>query len=525
MRKLLFIAILFLCLVLRFYKITKVPASLNWDEVSNSYNAYSILKTAKDEYGNFLPLVNRSFDDYKPPAYMYSVIPFVWIFGLSEVAARLPSVVFGVLTCISIFFLAKKLTGDSAVSYASFFLLSITPLHIQFSRAGFEANIGLFFAVSGFTDLFFALRENQSKLKNYTFVLMSVAFFALSFYSYHAYRITVPLMIVSFYLIYRERIQNVSKKLVVVYLTVILGLIAPLFLTLPKEAFLQRFEATSQKTQKKDVDKSIELIDQDIGRTFFLGRFIHNRRIEIAKTYASNYFSHFNLNFLFLEGDGELRHHVRNVGLLFLFQLPLLIYGLYRFFQKIDKGKLFIISWLLIAPLGAIAGAEVPHAIRSYSMVIPLTIITSFGFIKFWQIVVRKKFYVLGFTFIIFLSSAIYFDEYFKHYPVYSAPSWQFVTKQAALITKSLEGKYSQITVDSQNIEQAYIFWLFYTKYDPSDYQNNGFKKGFGKYKFESNPPSDFGNLYVTNTLPSNFEKIQTIYFPDGERALEIGNI
>ena len=299
MRKALFIAILLLCVILRFYKITKVPISLNWDEVSNAYNAYSILSTAKDEYGNFLPLVNRSFDDYKPPAYMYSAIPFVWIFGLSEFAARLPSAVFGVLTCISIFFLAKKLTGDSAVSYASFFVLSITPWHVQFSRAGFEANIGLFFAVSGFTALFFALRENQSKLKNYTFVLMSAAFFALSFYSYHAYRITVPLMIVSFYLIYRERIQNVSKKLVVVYLTVILGLIAPLFLTLPKEAFLQRFEATSRKVQTRSVDKSIEFIDQDIGRTFFLGKFIHNRRIETAKTYASNYFSHFNLN-LFL---------------------------------------------------------------------------------------------------------------------------------------------------------------------------------------------------------------------------------
>jgi len=525
MKKALFIAILLLCVILRLYKITKVPISLNWDEASNAYNAYSILKTARDEYGNFLPLANRSFDDYKPPAYMYSAIPFVWIFGLSELAARLPSAIYGVLTCIAVFFLAKKLTGSNAVSYSSFFLLSITPWHVQFSRAGFEANIGLFFTVSGFTALFFALRENQSKLKNYTFVLMSAAFFALSFYSYHAYRITVPLMIVSFYSIYRERIQNVSKKLVIVYLTVILGLIAPLFLTLPKEAFLQRFEATSQKIQTRGVDKSIELIDQDIGRTFFLGRFIHNRRIEIAKTYASNYFSHFNLNFLFLEGDGELRHHVQNVGLLFLFQLPLLAYGLYHFFQKIDKGKLFIISWLLIAPLGAIAGAEVPHAIRSYSMVIPLVIIASLGFVEVWKILVPKKIYLFVFAFIIFLSSAIYFDEYFKHYPVYSAPSWQFATKQAALTTKSLEDKYGQITVDSQNIEQAYIFWLFYTEFDPSRYQENGSRDGFGKYKFENFPPTSPNSLFVTNHLPPNFEKVETIYFLDGEKALEIGSI
>src|SRR3990167_2972888 len=99
MRKALFIAILFLCLTLRFYKITQVPASLNWDENSNAYNAYSILKTAKDEYGNFLPLVNRSFDDYKPPLYMYLNVPTVAAFGLTPFAARLPSAIFGTL-CI-----------------------------------------------------------------------------------------------------------------------------------------------------------------------------------------------------------------------------------------------------------------------------------------------------------------------------------------------------------------------------------------------------------------------------------------
>src|SRR3990167_821463 len=525
MRKALFITILFLCVILRFYKITQVPISLNWDEASNAYNAYSILKTAKDEYGNFLPLVNRSFDDYKPPAYMYFTVPAVWIFGLSEFAARLPSAVFGVLTCIAIFFLVKKLTGSDAVSYTSFLFLSITPWHIQFSRAGFEANVGLFFVVSGLTFLLYSISKFPLRLANYIHFLISALFFALSFYSYHAYRIAVPLIVLSFYIIFREKIQQFPKKILVIYIIVILGLIAPLFLTLPKEVFLKRFEATSQNVRQKDIDKSIELIDQDIERDFSLGKYLHNRRVEIAKTYISNYLVHFDLNFLFLRGDGELRHRVQNVGLLFLFQLPLLVFGIYRLFQKIDKNALFILSWLLIAPLGAITGSEAPHAIRSYSMVIPLTIITSLGFVELWKIIMRKKIYIFVFAFIIFLSSLIYFDEYFKHYPVYSAPSWQFATKQAALVTKSLEDNFNQITVDSHNIEQAYIFCLFYTKYDPADYQNNGSKKGFGKYKFESNPPSDFGNLYVTNTLPSNFEKIQTIYFPDGERALEIGNI
>ena len=525
MKKILFIAILLLCIVLRFYKITQVPISLNWDEVSNTYNAYSILKTAKDEYGNFLPLANRSFDDYKPPAYMYFTVPTVWIFGLSEFAARLPSAIFGVLTCVSIFFLAKKLTGSNAVSYTSFFLLSITPWHIQFSRAGFEANAGLFFVVSGFTFLLYSIRKFPLRLTSYIYFLISAVFFVLSFYSYHAYRIVVPLMVLAFYVAFRGKFRQIPKKIVIIYVIVILGLISPLFLALPKEAFLKRFEATSQKVQKTDVDKSIELIDQDLEGSFAIGRFIHNRRVEISKTYVSNYLSHFNFNFLFLEGDGEIRHHVQNMGELFLFQLPLLVFGFYRFFQNLDKNKLFIITLLLIAPTGAITGSEVPHAIRSYTMVIPVTIISAFGLVELWKIVVRKHIYIVILAFIISLSSLIYFEEYFKHYPIYSAQAWQFASRKAALTTKNLENKYTQITVDSHNIEQAYIFWLFYTKYDPDGFQKSGSREKFGKYIFDSNPPKDSNSLYVTNVLSDNFEKIETISFPNGEKGLEIGSV
>src|SRR3972149_4200207 len=101
--------ILIVAFVLRFYKLGQIPLTLDWDEVSNAYNAYSILKTGRDEYGNFLPLYNRSFDDYKPPLYMYLNIPTVAIFGLTPFAARLPSAFFGFLTVPAMYFLARKI--------------------------------------------------------------------------------------------------------------------------------------------------------------------------------------------------------------------------------------------------------------------------------------------------------------------------------------------------------------------------------------------------------------------------------
>src|SRR3990170_8801932 len=106
--KLLIILILLLAFVLRFYNLSQNPPGLYWDEVSNGYNAYSVLKTGKDEYGVFLPSVFRSYDDYKPPVYIYSIIPSIVIFGLNEFAVRFPSAAGGVLTVFLVYLITKK---------------------------------------------------------------------------------------------------------------------------------------------------------------------------------------------------------------------------------------------------------------------------------------------------------------------------------------------------------------------------------------------------------------------------------
>src|SRR4030043_2030959 len=118
--------ILVLAFFLRFYKLGEVPISLDWDENSNAYNAYSILKTGRDEYGNFLPLTNRSFDDYKPPLYMYLNVPSVAIFGLTPFAARLPSAIFGFLTVPLVYLLAKKLFEKQNIAILAAFFLAFS---------------------------------------------------------------------------------------------------------------------------------------------------------------------------------------------------------------------------------------------------------------------------------------------------------------------------------------------------------------------------------------------------------------
>src|SRR5476651_952409 len=101
----LFLGIILIAIALRFWQLVSVPPSPDWDEVAFGYNAYSVIQTGHDEYGKSLPVVLRSFDDYKPALYMYLVIPAELLFGVSTFAVRLPSAVFGVLTILAVFFL------------------------------------------------------------------------------------------------------------------------------------------------------------------------------------------------------------------------------------------------------------------------------------------------------------------------------------------------------------------------------------------------------------------------------------
>src|SRR3989344_8265437 len=96
-----FVGIVLISIILRFWQLDSVPPSLDWDEASWGYNAYSILETGSDEYGKRLPIVIRSFNDYKPALYAYLTIPVIAVLGLTDFAVRFANALFGVFAVIA----------------------------------------------------------------------------------------------------------------------------------------------------------------------------------------------------------------------------------------------------------------------------------------------------------------------------------------------------------------------------------------------------------------------------------------
>src|SRR3990167_6642454 len=143
------LVIFLLGFILRVIFLDVVPPGFNADEAALGYNAYSLIKTGKDEWGASFPLVFKSFSDYKPGLYVYLAIPFVALFGLNELSVRLPSILLGSFSIILIYFLAKELFKKETAAQASAFLLSISPWHLHFSRGAWEANVATFFILLG----------------------------------------------------------------------------------------------------------------------------------------------------------------------------------------------------------------------------------------------------------------------------------------------------------------------------------------------------------------------------------------
>ncbi len=179
-KKIILILILVLGFFLRVYKVDQVPPSLTWDEAALGYNAYSILQTGRDEYGNFLPLIFKSFGDYKPGLYVYLTVPFVAIFGLNELAVRLPSIILGSLIPLLAFLLIRKIfqSEDLKLPLVTASLLAISPWAIHFSRGGWETNVAFFEILLAPYSMF---KAKEGK-KNY--LILSVLLFSASIFSY-----------------------------------------------------------------------------------------------------------------------------------------------------------------------------------------------------------------------------------------------------------------------------------------------------------------------------------------------------
>ena len=507
----------------RLVKITKYPLSLNWDEAAFAYNAYSVLQTGKDEYGEVLPLQFKSVGDYKNPMYIYLLVPVIKGGGLNELTTRIPPAVLGALTIPLLYIIAWTLFKNRLLATISGVLLAISPWHLQFTRAGADVGVSSFFVVLGIC-LF--LRKKY---------LTGVASLIGSMYSYFADKMFAPIMILLLLL------MRQSRKAVLSVAVAGLLLLPILFASSsagPKnKIFITTLLSYSQP------DELVRKLRAEDGSVIYA--VFHNPVVEYGYMIMDRYLNHFSPSFLFIKGLEDNRQRILGMGMMYWSDSLLLLLSLPLIAVNIKKKNWqFLIVWLLLSPMPAAITRDPVHARRAFNMIYPLIILISYGLIELLKQKMVVKMVFGGF---LLWSVGLYFLSYYVFTPLVTykgSAGWQYGYKQLVEFVSPIKGQYAKIVIDT-SYQGPYIFFLFYEKYPPLRYQQQaklvgveglalGEGVGYDNYSFRpifwpgdrgakktlfAGPPE---RISLQDIDPKSAKLLKTLYFPDETEAFRV---
>ena len=515
--KIIFAFILLIAIFFRFWNLSTLPSGLNWDEISHGYNAYSLLKTGADQWGQKWPIFNfRAYGDYPTTANLYFTIPSVALFGLNAFSIRLPAAIFGILFVIFNYFLAKLVFKNEKLALFNMFLAALSPWSLFSSRAVFQSNLSQFFFIAGI----YYFYKSLLKPKNAYF---SSLFFGISLYSYHNTRIAVPLLLVFFVTYYWQQIKT-KTHILAIFIFLILAVPNLLNLFSPESQARNRWVGIINPN-------SINLINEQrrlYSGPAFLNRVVNNKVLYFAGQLSRNYLELLNPSPLFFKASQNYQFNPPNTGLLFVILLPLFYIGLFRLRQ-------FTIPFLIALLPAALTVGDFP-SIRA-TIALPFYFLAiSYGISYLKK---TKVFYLIILVFI--LEFIMYWSKYLQYNHDYSQ-NWQYGYQEMVSKLKTNYPKYDHIYV-TKKYGEAHEFLLFYWPWDPKKYQVDSslnwdfhadwyWVNSFDKFIFVNDweiltlkiLPNSLLITSPNNFLPTNANLVDKVSFLNGQGAFDFVN-
>lgn len=532
MKRSFLLLVILLGLGLRIVGLSDHPAGFTPDEASFGYDAYSLLKTGKDQWGASIPLVFKSFGDYKLPVYTYLAVPSVAIFGLNEVAVRLPSALLGSLAVLVTYFLVKELWKREDVALFSSFLLAISPWHMPLSRGAFEANLTTFFLPLGIC-LFL------KGLKNSRFLVLAFLVFGVNMFTYHTARLLTPLVVG--FLVFNYKVEFLKSRLwkAGVFIFAVFFAIAGYFYIIGGSRI-----ATSGIFSESNNGRYLSVLS---GQPDIIARVFNNKFVYTSQTFLRNYVSYFSPQFLFTNGPAEGTYGmVPGVGVVYLIEVAFLTSFIISMIKKgMSRESVILLFWILISPIPAALTKGPGYAANRAAFMMPaLQIISAIGAIYLFGLLAKRisKKTILGGAVMVFaVSFAFFVNSYFVKQKMAGAGQMLYGAKEVFEYVDK-EGRSDNQIIVSRAISEPQIYTAFYLKIDPGEFQKaseswrltNGWldqsdNYKLGKYTFKSiDGIADFkpGNFLVGRPADFSPDVVPTkiVYYPSQSEAYWIVN-
>lgn len=267
-----------------------------------------------------------------------------------------------------------------------------------------------------------------------------------------------------------------------------------------------------------------------------MSRVVYHRYMFFGKKILTNYVEQFSVNFLFLEGDENIRHQTKEFGILYHWEIFSLIIGLVVLLRKRSMSYVLPVVWILIAAIPAALTTLSPHTLRFLPASPAFALLSAVGVYTVWTLKLHKKIVLVkrfvpailhvAIVLVIFLEAGAYLHFYFSHYARISARDWQYGYEQ---LVQSIEehkrpGQKIYITRE-QGRPSIYLF--FFTRMDPREIQKQDetLKKDqqeileIGAYTFTDVIPQELHVLVASSPdrMPEGAVVREVITLPDGE--------
>ena len=223
-RKALLLLALALLIGTRLVSFGRVPGGVNQDEAMAAVDAFALSRYGTDRFGTWLPAHLEAWGFGQMSALLsYSMVPFIWLFGLNTAAIRLPLLLWSIAGALAVYGLVRDwISRDAAVLTLLF--LAVNPWHFMQSRWSLDCNLFPHAFVLG---LYFLQRGLQKR----PCLWVSMVFFALCMYTYGVSFYMVPLFLLLAGLLLLVT-KQVSFRRIAVCVAVYFGISWPIYGTM-----------------------------------------------------------------------------------------------------------------------------------------------------------------------------------------------------------------------------------------------------------------------------------------------------
>lgn len=451
------------------YKLGEIPNGIYLDEATTGYNAFSILKTGKDEYGKEFPLAFRFFGSYSPPLYTYLTVIPISIYSVNEFSVRITSVICAVLMIIIIYqFLKQSEHINKNIFYLLLILFILTPWNFFFARTGYEIYLGFFIFSLGTLLCWLGL---QKKL----LLIAGLACLSLATYASHSQIYSVPIFVVTFaYFLKQDK-------------TFLTGLLLAFLIQIPRIPLL----TTKVFLNKSDLFYSSEIIAN--ADKIFLPSFIAIP-LSFFFSFLAKFITYLSPYSLFLLQDSDPQRSIPTLSVFYNWMLIPYVIGFFILFKNLNhKFNKFLLLLIVTSIIPAALTKDPFSTQRGLNLLLPLFLIICMG-TSFMYEKIKPKIFITGFMMLLLISLFSLWRGYFVFLPVERALAWSYGYKQIAGFIS--DNPNSRFVIEQIHNKPSYIELAFFLKTDPeilqasvnpeikTDYYNNS--KFTPDYKFQN---------------------------------------